>query len=95
MVHQFLHDLLKAVGVSGLVAGAVIWLFWIAGWVERVWRRPRRRSRLDYERYQAEQAIRSIKRRAVHELLTAEREYRDRSGNGEIIEGTAVEVRRA
>lgn len=94
MVHQFLHDLLKAVGGSGLVAGAVIWLFWITGWVERVWRRSRRRSRLDYERYQAEQAIRSIKRRAVHELLATEREYRDRNGSGEIIEGTAVEVRR-
>jgi hypothetical protein len=94
MVHQLLHDLLKAVGVSGLVAGAVIWLFWIAGWIERVWRHLRRRSRLEHERYRAEQAIRGIKRQAVHELLTAEREHRDRSGNGEIIEGTAIEVRR-
>jgi hypothetical protein len=94
MVHQFLHDLPKAVGVSGLVAGAMIWLFWIAGRVERVWRYLRRGSRLDDERYRAEEAIRSIKRRAVHELLTVEREYRDHSGSGEIIEGTAVEVRR-
>jgi hypothetical protein len=35
----------------------------------------RRRARLTYERYAAEQAIRTIKRRAVHELLTAEREH--------------------
>ena len=58
------------------------------------YRQRRRRTRLTYERYAAEQAIRSIRRRAVQELLTAEREHRELGGSGEIIEGTAVEVRR-
>jgi len=94
MGHQLLHDLLNAIGVVGMVAGTVIWLYWITGWVERVWQHLRRGSRVDYQRYQAEQAIRSIRRRAIQELLTAEREHRDLVGMGEIVESTAVEVRR-
>jgi hypothetical protein len=93
MGHQLMHGLLVALSILDLVAGAVIWLYWITGRVEHVWRHLRRGSRLDYQRYQAEQALRSIKRRAIHELLTAEREHRDLGGSGEIIEGTAVEVR--
>jgi hypothetical protein len=57
-------------------------------------RQRRQRGRLIYERYAAEQALRNIKRRAIYELLTAEREHRDLDGSGDIIEGTAVEVRR-
>ena len=78
-------------GVSILIVGAIVI---VVSFVTGVWRRQRRDSRLDYERYQAEEAIRGIKRRAVHDLLAAERDYRDLGGSGEIIEGTAVEVRR-
>ncbi len=94
MGNQLLHDLILGLAIFGLVAGAAIILFWIAVNVERVWRQVRRPSRVEYEQYRAEDAIRAIKRRAVHEMLTAAREHRDFSGSGEIIESTAVEVRR-
>jgi hypothetical protein len=94
MAHQLLHDLILVLAIFGLVAGAAIILFWIAGSVERVWRQMRRPSRLEYEQYRAEDAIRAIKRRAVHEMLTAAREHPDFSSSGDIIESTAVEVRR-
>ena len=95
MVHQLMNGLLEAFSIFGLVAGAVILLFWVAERVERVWLHLRRPSRLDYERYRAEEALRSIKRRAVYELLTAEHTHRDQIEHyADVIEGTAVEVRR-
>lgn len=96
MIHQahaFLVGLLElgaVYGVTFLVVGVIVGVVSV---VSATWRRLRRNSRLDYERYQAEEAIRAIKRRAVHEMLTAERQYRDLGGSGEVIEGTAVEVR--
>jgi hypothetical protein len=97
MVHQAHAFLVGALeicavyGVSILVTGTIVVA---AGFVIGVWRRQRRSSRLDYERHEAEQTIRSIKRRAIQEMLAAEREHRDLGGSGEIIEGTAVEVMR-
>jgi hypothetical protein len=91
--HAFLAGLLEicaVYGVTFLVVGVIVG---VASVVGATWRRLRRNSRLDYQRYQAEEAIRAIKRRAVHEMLTAERQYRDLGGSDEIIEGTAVEVR--
>ena len=91
--HAFLAGLLElgaVYGVTFLVVGVIVVVVSV---VSATWRRLRRNSRLDYERYQAEEAIRAIKRRAVHEMLTAERECRDLGGSGDVIEGTAVEVR--
>ena len=76
--------------VAGFLLWAVIGLVAAAEWVRD---RLPIRARLDYERFHAEQSIRSIKRRAVHEMLEAERAVRY-AYDPDIIEGTAVEVRR-
>lgn len=57
-------------------------------------RRARRRTRLGLERYRAEQAIRSIRRQAICDLLEAERAHRCAYHDPEVIESTAVEVGR-
>jgi hypothetical protein len=54
----------------------------------------RRQASQEYARNLAEFSIRITKRRAIQEMLTAEREHRNLGGSGEVIEGTAVEVRR-
>jgi hypothetical protein len=92
MAHQLLHDLILVLAIFGLVAGAAIILFWIAGSVEQVWRQMRRPSSLEYEQHRAEDGIRAIKQRAIHEMLTAAREHPDFSSSEQIIESTAVEV---
>jgi hypothetical protein len=66
----------------------------IAERVGKIRRRARRRTRLRYERYRAEQAIRDIRRQAICDLLVAERAYRYAYNDPDIIESTAVEVRR-
>jgi len=92
MVHVTEHILVLslAMAIWAVVAGA---LFDTYEAIRARRRQRRQRTSLTYERYAAEQAIRELKRRAVHELLTAEREHRDLGSRGEIIEGTAVEVR--
>jgi hypothetical protein len=57
-------------------------------------RAPRQRADLDYARYAAEQAIREAERRAIRDILAVERQYRDMEADNDVIEGTAVEVRR-
>jgi hypothetical protein len=89
MAHQLLHYLIEVASVFYWAVAAAIVLFWIAGWVEHIWLGLRRRSSLDCDRYQAEQALRSIKRRAMREMLTVESEYRRLGGTDE-----AVGVRR-
>lgn len=76
-------------GGGGLTAFAVLS---ITEYVGKIRRRRRRRQRLRFEQYQAEQAIRSIRREAIRAMLAAERGYDPASG--EVIEGTAVEVKR-
>jgi hypothetical protein len=73
-------------GVIALACGAV-------GLVRTWWWAWRERSRLAYERYAAEQFIREARRQGIREMLTAERTYRDRFGDGDVIEGTAIEVK--
>jgi hypothetical protein len=53
----------------------------------------RRRARQEYTHGVAEFSIRSIKRRAVREMLTAERAHHDLGHSGEVIDSTAVEIR--
>jgi hypothetical protein len=85
--------------VLGICSGASLALFlaWsvigVAVLVEWVCRRLFKRTHLDYQHYAAEQAIRDIKRRAIQELLAAERHYHKSGSDGDVIEGTAVEVR--
>jgi hypothetical protein len=83
-------DMCALWAVSFLVVGS---LLAVGSCVKRVWQSWRRRVRFGYEIYAAEQTIHGIRRRAIHDLLTAEREYHD-VGGGDVIEGTAVEVRR-
>jgi hypothetical protein len=79
----------------GLIVGAP--LLALAGdlikHLQTKWR-SRYGADLYYKTYAANQAIRTIRRRAVQELLSAEREHRELGDSGEIIESTAVEVRR-
>jgi hypothetical protein len=60
----------------------------------RLERSYRRDTRLKV--HEARFAIRDIRKRAIREMLKAEREYRDTVGYGEVIDGTCheVEVRR-
>jgi hypothetical protein len=53
-----------------------------------------REARVDYARYAATRDIRGIRRRAIHDLLAAERGYHDTRGSGDVIDSTAVEVGR-
>lgn len=55
----------------------------------RLERSYRRDTRLKV--YEARFAIRDIRKRAIREMLKAEREYREVAGYGEVIEGTAIE----
>ena len=69
-------------------------LLTVGSFVKRIWQNWRRKARFDYEVYAAARDIKDIGRRAIHDLLAAEQEYRDIGGGGDVIEGTAVEVRR-
>lgn len=48
--------------------------------------------RLRLERYRAEQALHSLRREAIHDMLETARTHRY-AYNDDVIEGTAVEVR--
>lgn len=92
---MFHHVMLIVFYVSiGMVV--VLPLLTLAGdLVKHLWRKRSKRQMVDlyyYERYMADQAIHELKRRGIHDLLAAERGYRDI--DGDVIEGTAVEVRR-
>jgi len=94
MVLDVFGLLLAVVGVvaaAGFVLWAVIGLVAAAEWVRD---HLPIRARLDYERFHAEQSIRSIRRQAIHDMLEAERAARYAYDDPDIIEGTAVEVRR-
>lgn len=82
-------DYAAIVVVVSLVVGL---LLSVGSFVKRLWQHWRRRSRLDYERYRAEEEIRHIKRQARRDMLTAEREFRRTDGYGDVIEGTCHEI---
>lgn len=89
-VFCLLFGVCGVIAVAGFVLWAVIGLIAAAEWVRD---RLPRRVRLDYERYCAEQSIRSIRRQAIHDMLEAEHAHRY-AYDPDIIEGTAVEVKR-
>lgn len=85
---------LLGVGAQAVLALVVIWaVVHGAVLVASLRRRLSAKARAQYDIYAAEQAIRAIKRRAIHDLLTAEYHYGERD-TGDVIEGTAVEVER-
>ncbi len=89
-----MHTLLSLLGICALFVGLVVVIVTpalVSDYVKKI-RRSRHESRLFYQQYRAEQDIRNIKRNAAQEMLRAEREYRHAYGDGEIIEGTAVEA---
>jgi hypothetical protein len=92
-LHSLIHwvALFLVCGGGGLAVVAVIW---VAKSVETVRSRRRQRRSLWVERYRAEQAIRGIRRQAIRDLLVAERAQRVACHDPDVIESTAVEVRR-
>jgi hypothetical protein len=81
----------------GAQAGLALVVIWVAvhgaALVASLRRTLSAKALAEYDTYAAEQAIRAIKRRAIHDLLTAEYHYRGGSTE-DVIEGTAVEVER-
>jgi hypothetical protein len=94
MVHQLVIPALEVCAGASLFISAGLLLVGVVELAERVGRRVRPRTRSIHERYQAEQAIRNLKRNAVHQMLEVERAYRQAESDSDVIEGTAVEVRR-
>ena len=91
MALQGLGLLLVGCGGAAL-AGFGIWAgVGLIALAESVCDRLRNQSRLDYERYHAEQAIRSIRRAAIRDMLEAERDQRY-AYDSDVIDGTAVVV---
>jgi hypothetical protein len=88
---------LALIGCAVLVVGG--FAFWIVFTLMAfvAWVRDRLPGRygLDYERFAAEQEIRSIRRRAVLDMLDAEARQRAAGDELDVIEGTAVEVGRS
>lgn len=91
-----LHDLPHWVALFVVCGGGgltMIACIWVAEAIETRRVRLRRRRTLQLEQYRAEQAIHIIRRQAIHDMLEAERTHPN-SYDGDVIEGTAVEVRR-
>lgn len=97
---MILRDLIEVVvgllvgGVGFLVAGGVLFVAIVSleGLAGELRRRVSRGRSLRLEQYRAEQAIHGIRRQAIHDMLEAERTHRN-IHDGDVIEGTAVEVR--
>lgn len=81
-------------GLSCLVVYGVLFVVLVAAveFFGRVRRRVCRRRNLRLEQYRAEQALRHIRRQAIHDLLDATHTHQD-VGDSDVIEGTAVEIR--
>lgn len=91
----FLHILnLALIGCAVLVVGGfVFWIvFALVAFIEWVRDHLPHRARLEFVRYGAEQEIRSIRRRAIRDMLDAELDHRLTYSDQDVIEGTAVEV---
>jgi len=88
---------MSSYGLAGClgVAGGVLLVLCVFGAVALLdgWRRHFGRDSIEHARVAAEFALRDIRRQAVRDLLDAERQYHGRFDEGEVIEGTAVEVR--
>ncbi len=90
-----LDSLLCAFGALAIIIGSIglgIGILAFEGCIEERRRRRQRRTTVVSTRYAATRSIRDIKRQAIHELLDAER--RQHAGFCDVIEGTAVEVKR-
>ena len=79
-------------GVVG-VGLLLYFLVWLSEPFE-LWWKARREARVDYARYAATRDIRDIRRRAIHDLLEAERQYHGVGSRDDVIESTAVEIKR-
>lgn len=88
LTHAF-APLLIGVG-GGLLAFVALS---VAEFIGKLRDRIRRRRGLLLEQYRAEQAIRNIRREAIHAMLETARPHRN-AYDDDVIEGTAVEVRR-
>jgi hypothetical protein len=93
MLHALMPFALGSVEIVVLWAGIALAVAMVGG-ARRRWWAQRERSRLLYECHASERFIRDARQQAIHELLEAERFYRDRCAGGDVIEGTAVEVDR-
>jgi hypothetical protein len=89
----FLHyaALFLLYGGGGVAAFVVLS---VAELVGKLRRRLHRDRRLRLERYRTEQAIRSLRREAIRDMLEAERTHLYGHHDPEVIDGTAVEVER-
>jgi hypothetical protein len=95
------HDVIEV--VVGVVAGGagvlVVFGFLFVAFVSVAELAGKVRERmfggrdLQLEQYRAEQDLHSIRREAIHEMLEAARTHRN-AYDDDVIEGTAVEVRR-
>ena len=92
VLHVLLWTLCGCAGAA--LVGVLVWAgIGVAELVDWIGRRLRRRTRLDYERYKAEQEIRTIRHQAIQDMLaTSSRSHA--YDDPDIIEGTAVEVTR-
>ncbi len=92
ILHRLIH-IFTPLLVCGGVSLVIFFAISVAELVGKVRRRVRRRRRLRLEQYRAEQAIRRIRRAAVHDMLQASRAQHYAYDDPDIIEGAAVEVR--
>jgi hypothetical protein len=86
------HQVLVILGWAYMgIVGVGLLLYFLLRLAEpfELWWRARREARPDYARYAVARDIRDIRRRAIHDLLTAEREYH---GGGDVIDGTCSEI---
>jgi hypothetical protein len=91
-----LESLLCGFGVAAMIIGLIgvgVGIVEVEGRIEERRRRRQRQTKVALTRYAATRSIRDIKRQAIRDLLEAERDYYQ-ACHGDVIEGTAVEVRR-
>lgn len=88
---------LALIGCAVLVVGGfVLWIvIALIAFVEWICDHLPGSSGLEYERYRAQQEIRSIRRQAVRDMLEAESRQRLAYCDADVIEGTALEVGRS
>lgn len=92
MTHQVLGILGWAyMGVVGV--GFLLYFLLRLSEPFELWWRARREARVDYAQYAATRDIRDIRRRAIYDLLEAERQYHDIGSRDDVIDSTAVELK--
>jgi hypothetical protein len=93
MAHRVL-DILAWAYMGGAGVGFLLYFLLRLSEPFELWWRGRREARVDYARYTATRDIRDIRRRAIHDLLAAERQYHEVGSRDDVIESTAVEIKR-